>query len=92
MKILYECLGLLPDDSDCGHEFEIEVSPEIPAKTYGPPESCYPAEGGEVDPTECPKCGKEVDVERALETAHDYDQAAREDAEEAREEDRRLGL
>lgn len=32
-------------------EFEVEFSstPYVPAKTYGPPENCHPAEGGEVE-------------------------------------------
>jgi len=32
-------------------EFEVTFSstPFVPAKTYGPPENCHPAEGGEVE-------------------------------------------
>lgn len=32
-------------------EFEVEfnASPYVPAKISGPPENCYPAEGGEVE-------------------------------------------
>jgi hypothetical protein len=32
-------------------EIRADVSRYIPAKTCGPPENCYPAEGGEVDIT-----------------------------------------
>ena len=40
---------------DCGvlgeREFDISYSmdPYVPAKTWGPMDSCYPAEGGEID-------------------------------------------
>lgn len=27
---------------------DYEMTPIIPAQTYGPPENCYPAEGGEI--------------------------------------------
>ena len=37
----------LEDDSEIEIEFEHE--PFIPAQTYGPPEGCYPAEGGGVE-------------------------------------------
>lgn len=38
------------EDGQIEHELIImyEYSPYIPAQTYGPPESCSPAEGGEV--------------------------------------------
>lgn len=35
--------------SDVEFEVEFEASRYKPAKTYGPPENCYPAEGGEVE-------------------------------------------
>lgn len=35
--------------SDAGFVVEFEYEIYRSAKTYGPPESCYPAEGGEVD-------------------------------------------
>lgn len=28
---------------------ELDYSPIIPARTYGPPEDCYPAEGAEIE-------------------------------------------
>jgi hypothetical protein len=40
-------------DKDTGGCIEVKVewefSPIIPAKLYGPPENCYPAEGGEME-------------------------------------------
>lgn len=51
----------------CDAEFEVEVeaTPYVPAQIYGPPESCYPAEGGEIELTDtgaCPTCGEEVSM------------------------------
>lgn len=57
----------------CDHEYELEIeaTPPIPAQISGPPESCYPAEGGEFDiisGDKCPKCNTETDVEKAAES------------------------
>ena len=46
---------------ECENEFDVLATPEIPAQTYGPPELCHPAEGGEIEPEECPGCGHEID-------------------------------
>jgi hypothetical protein len=60
---------------ECEHEFELSVgyTPIIPAQTYGPPENCYPEEGGgfEATPDECPKCGHTIDLEKAAEMFFD---------------------
>ncbi len=69
---------------ECGHEFEIGVSPIIPAQLSGPPENCYPAEGGEVDTSECPKCGKEINENIAQDMA---DEKARDVADDAADHD-----
>lgn len=72
----YRCVG-----EECEEVFEIEFeyTRPIPAQTYGPPESCYDAEGGDCDvvgPTECPKCKLLVNLEKAVEKFwEEYDQA-----------------
>ena len=81
MTITYKC-----KNEDCGEEFEISVSPVIPAKIYGPPEHCHPAEGGEYEPSECPECGQEADEDTVLELAQNEIDSAREDAAERRAE------
>lgn len=62
----------------CLLETEVTISPIIPAQTYGPPESCYPEEGGEIDIDECAHCGHGIAQDKILEAAsekarHDYD-------------------
>ena len=46
----------------CSAEFDVEVEQYIPARTYGRPEDCYPAEGGTVEPEHCPECAAKLDT------------------------------
>ena len=77
----------------CDKETEVTVYPLIPAKISGPPENCYPEEGGEHEPTEC-DCGAEIPndavYEQAAEKARDDWEAGAEALADAREEDNRL--
>lgn len=86
MKIYWTC-------EKCGEESEVDVSPFIPAQVCGPPESCYPAEGGELDPDACPHCNHPIPQDAAQEKAADVCRDAEDDVAElraqAREDDRR---
>lgn len=49
----------------CEHEFEVEVeySPPVPGRLFGPPEICYPPESESfelISPLTCPECEKDV--------------------------------
>lgn len=46
----------------CDKEIEVEIEPYIPARTYGLPEDCYPAEGGTIEPEHCPLCDDKLDT------------------------------
>lgn len=55
-------------DDDCvltekEYEVSASVSKYVPAKISGPPENCYPAEGGEVEIDSITLNGKDVDLE-----------------------------
>lgn len=57
------------ENEECEHEIlvTVEYEPYIPAQIYGPPENCYPAEGGELEilnPECCPKCGTKLNEEK----------------------------
>lgn len=54
MKLFYIC-------PRCGLEHQLYVTPLVPARTYGPPELCYPEEGGEFEPECCENCGAEFE-------------------------------
>ena len=49
----YEC-------SECFKEFNVTIQPFITGHYSGPPEDCYPDEGGEFEPTECNRCGTKI--------------------------------
>ncbi len=46
-----------PHCEDAGYEtpatIEWEIEPATPGRTYGPPERCYPPEGGFCEPVNC---------------------------------------
>ena len=52
---------------NCEEHFCVEAVPVTPARTYGPPESCSPEEGGEYEPTECPTCEHSIPAEGVAE-------------------------
>ena len=43
-------------------EVEFDATPYRPAQTYGPPEACYPEEGGEVEITGVTYCDKPISL------------------------------
>lgn len=77
------------DADDEGSDLTItvacEVYPYVPARTSGPPEDCYEAEGGDVDiDSATDPDGREVDLSdaeigRVIELAHEAAEADAED-------------
>jgi len=70
--VRYEC-------SQCGHEYDVDVTFGCAAQLYGPPESCYPSEPDEVENPECPECGAIACCETVIEMAADLVQSWEED-------------
>lgn len=50
-------------ETETCYDIECEVTPYDPGRTYGPPENCYPPEGGEVEILSIKLNGKEVPAE-----------------------------
>lgn len=69
-------------DEDIDIEVEYEVARYYPAKTYGPPEHCSPAEGGEIEELAAYLDGAEITltadeqekIEQFIYDHHDYDE------------------
>jgi len=78
---------------ECEKVTEVTVYPIIPARLYGPPENCYPEEGGEHEPEEC-ECGEPIPndavYEQASEEVRDNWEARQEARADALEEQNRL--
>lgn len=70
-----------------GAELELEVTGEVsayvPARTWGPPESCYPAEGGEVEILSLTCDGKPWNGELTASEQDDAEQRLRDGVEGA---------
>ena len=63
MEISYTC-------PECEWEILYHVSPVIPGRLSGPPDQCYPDEGGEIDgPDKCPNCEIDIDFDDVYEFA-----------------------
>ena len=88
-----------------GLEFQatVDYEPLVPAQLYGPPENCYPAEGGYAEITELSCDGKDASFllrsnlseelsEAAYEACVEEEASCREEAEEARADARKEDL
>lgn len=68
------------DGEDIELDIDYEVAAYIPAQTYGLPEDCSPAEGGEVESLDATRDGKPFDltdaererIEQHIYDTHDY--------------------
>lgn len=65
MGITYHC-------PDCGSDTEVTVYPVVRGRYYGPPEDCYPDEGGFIEPDECDSCGRKIPNAEMQELWRDY--------------------
>jgi hypothetical protein len=68
--------------SNCGTKTSVKCYPFVPAKISGPPEHCYPEEGPDFDPDDCPNCNQPFDSDAMIEAASEASQEDREIAAE----------
>jgi hypothetical protein len=74
----------------CERDTTVTVHPYVPARVSGPPEHCYPAEGGEIEPAFCSHCDAVIDAGSVHEIVSEQERdalAARADEECARRRD-----
>ena len=65
---------------DGEYTVEAYVSPYDPGRTWGPPENCYPPEGGEVEITSVKKGDQEIDADKFWESLSAEDQTKLDEA------------
>lgn len=68
----------------CERDTPVTAHPYVPARVWGRPEDCHPAEGGDIEPDLCEHCGRPIDVGACIELACDKEAdalAARADEE-----------
>lgn len=63
MKVTLIGWPLYIGDVETCYDINCEVTPYDPGRTYGPPEKCYPPEGGEVEIESVCKDGVEIPYE-----------------------------
>lgn len=65
MKVTLKEFPIYTNDGDTEtiYEIECDVTPYDPGRTYGPPEKCYPPEGGECEIVSVKLNGKEIPYE-----------------------------
>lgn len=62
----------------CGAETEVTVYPVVRGRYFGPPEQCYPDEGGFIEPDECEDCGRKIPNDEMQELWAEYERDAAE--------------
>ena len=67
----------ITDSQDRRARLVAEYTPEIPARTWGPPEQCYPAEGGDTEVIEVKALDFGADIAEILRDMSAVEEAVR---------------
>lgn len=68
---------------NCKTFIEVELTPAVKGRYYGPPEMCYPSEEASMDPDFCPECSEAIDIDDVIdECVSDKYDNARDDRDE----------